>query len=99
MVIVSSMGERKLAINYKIMSQNKAFYANKKILKTNITNNCKTCIKKYAAQAMIMQKQTRLRDKKHRRVMQTILGPIKVFENKIRRRMITKFIRKWIKIM
>lgn len=93
-IMLSSDGDRVMEIKEKIISANKALHANKKLLKSKIlTRKTKIRIYKtlirpiitYAAETMTMTKkeEERLRIAE-RKIMRTILGPVRVTDKEYR---------------
>lgn len=96
-VMISNDGDREPEIRDKIISTNRAFYANKKLLKSKfiskktkirIYNTLIKPIAMYGAEVMSMTRkdEERLRIME-RKILRAILGPIKVTENEYRTRM------------
>lgn len=96
-VLITSSGERRTEIEEKIIAVNRTYYANKKLLKSKIlTKNTKMDIYKtiirpvmmYAAETLTLTKREE-EDLRivERKVMRTILGPVRVSDNEYRPRM------------
>ena len=96
-IMMSNKGDRDTEIQEKIMAVNRALHANKKLLKSkDISKKIKMKIYKtvirpvmlYAAETMTMTKKDeedlRITERK---IIRTILGPVKVTENEYRIRM------------
>lgn len=96
-VILTNKGERKLELKEKIVAANKAYYANKKMLESNILtrrtklNIYNTVIRPiylYAAETLTLTKkeaeELRIAERK---ILRTIFGPIRTVNNEYRARM------------
>lgn len=96
-VTITSTGDRRKEIEEKIISTNRAYHANKKLLKSKILskqtklNIYKVLIRPimmYAAETMILSKKDE-EDLRiiERKIMRSILGPVKIGDNEYRSRM------------
>lgn len=96
-VTISSQGERETEIQEKVLAANRAFHANKKLLKSNILRRetkmriYRTIIRPvlmYAGETMTMTKKDEEKLRViERKILRAILGPVKVSDSEYRSRM------------